>query len=271
MKEQLDPTVYTVLTAKSKIPGVSLVEFAAFTPKWLNTQNTFRPPVCFFSFVWWLVWKPANEPVVLSQKHGYGNWWVNIWKVWWIRKRDGPRRTVLREQLYAAWRYALHIILAYLPPMWKLTFALTESYEAFKRATTATLEPSLQGVGNLGPLSSSFHSRSFRIQMSSYPASIQYFNIFSSRLHVASKLTSGHYEIRIWTPCWYQRFVITLPPIPAPHILHTLNKSSHLIPSAQRPNLWNNVQGHFLDHLDEVNAILKSAGRPKLGEGAPMA
>lgn len=45
MKEQLDPTVYTVLTAKSKIPGVSLSEFAVFTPKWLNTQNTFRPPV----------------------------------------------------------------------------------------------------------------------------------------------------------------------------------------------------------------------------------
>lgn len=50
MKEQLDPTVYTVLTAKSKIPGVSLTEFAVFTPKWLNTQDTFRPPVrslCF--------------------------------------------------------------------------------------------------------------------------------------------------------------------------------------------------------------------------------
>lgn len=43
-KEQLDPTVYTVLTARSKIPGVSLSEFAAFTPKWLNTQDTFRPP-----------------------------------------------------------------------------------------------------------------------------------------------------------------------------------------------------------------------------------
>jgi hypothetical protein len=51
MKEQLDPTVYTILTARSKIPGVSLSEFAAFTPKWLNTQNTFRPPVRQVSFL----------------------------------------------------------------------------------------------------------------------------------------------------------------------------------------------------------------------------
>jgi homogentisate 1,2-dioxygenase len=44
-KEQVDPTVYTVLMARSKIPGVSLSEFAVFLPKWLNSTDTFRPPV----------------------------------------------------------------------------------------------------------------------------------------------------------------------------------------------------------------------------------
>ncbi|KKY23858.1 putative homogentisate [Phaeomoniella chlamydospora] len=43
-RDQSDPTCYCVLTAKSKIPGVALTEFLIFTPKWIATQNTFRPP-----------------------------------------------------------------------------------------------------------------------------------------------------------------------------------------------------------------------------------
>ncbi|VUC20873.1 unnamed protein product [Clonostachys rosea] len=43
-KDQADPTIYCVLTAKSKIPGVSLTDFLIFTPKWITTSNTFRPP-----------------------------------------------------------------------------------------------------------------------------------------------------------------------------------------------------------------------------------
>ena len=43
-KDQADPTIYTVLTAKSKIPGVSLTDFLAFTPRWNTTSNSFRPP-----------------------------------------------------------------------------------------------------------------------------------------------------------------------------------------------------------------------------------
>lgn len=43
-KEQADPTIYCVLTAKSKIPGVSVSDFLAFTPRWSVTENTFRPP-----------------------------------------------------------------------------------------------------------------------------------------------------------------------------------------------------------------------------------
>ncbi|XXH04738.1 hypothetical protein Hte_011160 [Hypoxylon texense] len=44
-KEQLDPSAYCILTAKSKIPGVSLTDFCAFTPKWLTATNSIRPPV----------------------------------------------------------------------------------------------------------------------------------------------------------------------------------------------------------------------------------
>ena len=44
-KDQLDPSAYTILTAKSKLPEVSLTDFCAFTPKWINSQNSFRPPV----------------------------------------------------------------------------------------------------------------------------------------------------------------------------------------------------------------------------------
>lgn len=44
-KDQCDPTVYCVLAAKSKIPGVSISEFLAFTPKYSVTMDTFRPPV----------------------------------------------------------------------------------------------------------------------------------------------------------------------------------------------------------------------------------
>ena len=47
MKDQLDPSAYCILTAKSKITGVSLSDFCAFTPKWVNSLDSFRPPVSF--------------------------------------------------------------------------------------------------------------------------------------------------------------------------------------------------------------------------------
>jgi len=43
-RDQSDPSIYCVLTAKSKIPGVSTSDFLIFTPKWQVTRNTFRPP-----------------------------------------------------------------------------------------------------------------------------------------------------------------------------------------------------------------------------------
>ncbi|KAK4550709.1 hypothetical protein LTR36_000288 [Oleoguttula mirabilis] len=43
-KEQADPTIYCVLTAKSRVPGVSISDFLAFTPRWSTTTDTFKPP-----------------------------------------------------------------------------------------------------------------------------------------------------------------------------------------------------------------------------------
>jgi homogentisate 1,2-dioxygenase len=43
-KEQSDPSIYCVLMARSKVPGVALTELLVFTPKWSVTSNTFRPP-----------------------------------------------------------------------------------------------------------------------------------------------------------------------------------------------------------------------------------
>ncbi|KAG4433493.1 hypothetical protein IFR05_011031 [Cadophora sp. M221] len=43
-KDQADPTISCILLAKSKVPGINISEFLAFTPKWCVTSNTFRPP-----------------------------------------------------------------------------------------------------------------------------------------------------------------------------------------------------------------------------------
>jgi homogentisate 1,2-dioxygenase len=43
-RDQADPTIYCVLTAKSHVSGVSLTDFLVFTPKWITTRDTFRPP-----------------------------------------------------------------------------------------------------------------------------------------------------------------------------------------------------------------------------------
>jgi homogentisate 1,2-dioxygenase len=44
IKEQCDPTIYTVLYAKSKIPKVALSEFAVYTAKHITALDTYRPP-----------------------------------------------------------------------------------------------------------------------------------------------------------------------------------------------------------------------------------
>jgi len=39
-----DPSIYTVLTSPSELPGTANVDFAIFPPRWLVAEHTFRPP-----------------------------------------------------------------------------------------------------------------------------------------------------------------------------------------------------------------------------------
>ncbi len=39
-----DPSIYTVLTSASTVPGVANLDFVIFPPRWLVAENTFRPP-----------------------------------------------------------------------------------------------------------------------------------------------------------------------------------------------------------------------------------
>lgn len=42
--DHADPSIYTVLTAPSDMPGTANVDFVAFTPRWMVAEHTFRPP-----------------------------------------------------------------------------------------------------------------------------------------------------------------------------------------------------------------------------------
>lgn len=39
-----DPSIYTVLTAPTAVPGTANVDFGIFPPRWLVAEHTFRPP-----------------------------------------------------------------------------------------------------------------------------------------------------------------------------------------------------------------------------------
>ncbi len=39
-----DPSIYTVLTSPSELPGTANVDFAIFPPRWMVAEHTFRPP-----------------------------------------------------------------------------------------------------------------------------------------------------------------------------------------------------------------------------------
>ncbi|XP_048360402.1 homogentisate 1,2-dioxygenase [Sphaerodactylus townsendi] len=42
--DHADPSIFTVLTAKSTHPGVAIADFVIFPPRWAVATNTFRPP-----------------------------------------------------------------------------------------------------------------------------------------------------------------------------------------------------------------------------------
>ena len=39
-----DPSIFTVLTSPSEVPGVANVDFVIFPPRWMVAEDTFRPP-----------------------------------------------------------------------------------------------------------------------------------------------------------------------------------------------------------------------------------
>eukprot|EP00516_Mucochytrium_quahogii_P011981 CAMPEP_0203798762 /NCGR_PEP_ID=MMETSP0100_2-20121128/9493_1 /ASSEMBLY_ACC=CAM_ASM_000210 /TAXON_ID=96639 /ORGANISM=" , Strain NY0313808BC1" /LENGTH=464 /DNA_ID=CAMNT_0050704473 /DNA_START=246 /DNA_END=1637 /DNA_ORIENTATION=+ len=39
-----DPSIYTVLTCPSAVPGVAVADFVIFPPRWMAMEHTFRPP-----------------------------------------------------------------------------------------------------------------------------------------------------------------------------------------------------------------------------------
>mmetsp|Transcript_33075 Transcript_33075/g.51538 ORF Transcript_33075/g.51538 Transcript_33075/m.51538 type:complete len:83 (-) Transcript_33075:500-748(-) len=39
-----DPSIFTVLTCPSSIPGEAVADFAIFPPRWMVAEQTFRPP-----------------------------------------------------------------------------------------------------------------------------------------------------------------------------------------------------------------------------------
>ncbi len=39
-----DPSIFTVLTSPSEVPGTANVDFVIFPPRWMVAENTFRPP-----------------------------------------------------------------------------------------------------------------------------------------------------------------------------------------------------------------------------------
>ncbi len=39
-----DPSIYTVLSSPSAIPGTANCDFAIFPPRWMVAEHTFRPP-----------------------------------------------------------------------------------------------------------------------------------------------------------------------------------------------------------------------------------
>lgn len=39
-----DPSIYTVLTSPSEIPGTANIDFVIFPPRWMVSEHTFRPP-----------------------------------------------------------------------------------------------------------------------------------------------------------------------------------------------------------------------------------
>ncbi|KIY48782.1 putative homogentisate 1,2-dioxygenase [Fistulina hepatica ATCC 64428] len=169
-KDQMDPTVYCVLTARSKIPGVSLTDFLVFTPRWSVATDTFRPPYYHRNM--------STEVMGLL----YGTY--------------GGSSHVLEPG-------GLSYEASFMPH--------GETYETWKEATTVELKPT-------------------RVCE----------NTIAFMFHISMKLGITDYALH------------------RSGVLH-----------ASPADQWDNLKGHFMDHIEEINADLCAAGLPTLGSGSP--
>jgi len=47
LQDHIDPSIFCVLTVRSKTPGTPLADFLIFSPRWDVASETYRPPVRF--------------------------------------------------------------------------------------------------------------------------------------------------------------------------------------------------------------------------------
>ncbi|KAF5327629.1 hypothetical protein D9619_004632 [Psilocybe cf. subviscida] len=168
-KDHIDPSIFCVLTAKSKQPGVPLADFLIFSPRWDVASNTFRPPY----------YHRNSSTEFMGLLYGiYG----------------GRSDSFQPGGASFETGFCPHGV----------------SYETFKEATETELKPMRISEGTIA------------------------FMFESSMM-----------------------FTITD---------FAINRSGKL--HVHEPKMWDNLKGQFMKHLDQVNADLKAAGLPELGQEA---
>jgi homogentisate 1,2-dioxygenase len=166
-KDHIDPSIFCVLTAKSKTPGTPLADFLIFSPRWDIASHTFRPPYYHRN--------AATEFMGLL----YGNYGG---------RSDGFAPGGASYET----GFCPHGV----------------SYDQFKMATEA----------ELGPMRVHEDTIAFMFESSMMLTLTDYAIKRSGKLH------------------------------------------------EHEPKMWDNLKGQFINHLHRVNADLKAAGLPKLGE-----
>jgi homogentisate 1,2-dioxygenase len=166
-KDHIDPSIFCVLTAKSKTPGTPLADFLIFSPRWDIASHTFRPPYYHRN--------AATEFMGLLYGQ-YGG------------RSDGFAPGGASYET----GFCPHGV----------------SYETFKMATEA----------ELGPMRVHESTIAFMFESSMMFTVTDYAMTRSGKLH------------------------------------------------EHEPKMWDNLKGQFMNHLDQVNADLKAAGLPNLGE-----
>ncbi|KAI0322556.1 homogentisate 1,2-dioxygenase [Amylostereum chailletii] len=164
-KDHIDPSIFCVLTAKSKIPNHALTDLLIFSPRWDVASHTFRPPFYHRN--------SASEFMGLI----YGTYGG---------RSDGFQPGGASYET----GFCPHGV----------------SYEEFKGATEADLQPMRVHEGTMA----------FMFESSMMLPLTDYAMKRSGKLH------------------------------------------------EHEPKMWDDLKAQFMNHLDEVNADLKAAGRPEL-------